>query len=65
MKIGYLAAILKRYNIITIFFFSELWFFITSSYMVQISVQNSGGKMVFSGMEPPLGTNGSNSTLVI
>ena len=34
--------------------------------MVQIPVQNSGGKMVFSGgsMEPPLGTNGSKSTLV-
>ena len=36
--------------------------------MVQISLQNSGGKVVFSGgsMEPPrpLGTNGSKSTLV-
>ena len=35
--------------------------------MVQISLQNSGGKVVFSGgsMEPPLGTHGSKSTLVI
>ena len=34
--------------------------------MVQISLQNSGGKVVFSGgsMETPLGTNGSKSTLV-
>ena len=35
--------------------------------MVQISSQNSGGKMVFLGgsREPPsLGTNGSESTLV-
>ena len=34
--------------------------------MVQISLQNSGGKVVFLGgsMEPPLGTNGSKSTLV-
>ena len=34
--------------------------------MVQISLQNSGGKVVFSGgsMEPPLGTNGRGSTLV-
>ena len=35
--------------------------------MVQISLQNSGGKVVFSGGfhgTPPLGTNGSKSTLV-
>ena len=34
--------------------------------MVQISLQNSGGKVVFLGgsMEPPLDTNGSNGTLV-
>ena len=35
--------------------------------MVQISLQNSGGKVVFLGgsMEPPhLGTNGSKSALV-
>ena len=40
----------------------------TRTYMLQISLQNSGGKVVFSGgggsMEPPLGTNGSKSTLV-
>ena len=49
-----------------IVFFAELRFFIARSYMVQISLQNSGGKVVFSGgsMEPPLGTNGSKSTLV-
>ena len=49
-------------------FFSELWFFIVHTYMVQISLQNSGGKVIFLGgsMEPPppLGTNGSESTLV-
>ena len=49
-------------------FFAELWFFMTRTYMVQISLQNSGGKVVFSrggSMEPPpLGTNGSKSTLV-
>ena len=34
--------------------------------MVQISLQNSGGKVVFLGgsMEPPLGTNENGSTLV-
>ena len=34
--------------------------------MVQISLQNSGGKMFFLGgsMEPPLDTNGSESTIV-
>ena len=36
-KIGYLAAILKRYNIF-IFFFAELWFFIVHTYIVQISL---------------------------
>ena len=37
-------------------FFAELWFFMTRTYMVQISLQNSGGKVVFSGggsMKPP------------
>ena len=28
-------------------FFSELWFLIVHTYMVQISLQNSGGKVVF------------------
>ena len=53
-------------HFIYFFFFAELWFFIARTYMVQISLQNSGGKMVFSGgfHEPPLGTNGSKSTLV-
>ena len=41
-------------------FFFELWFFIAGTYMVQISLQNSGGKVVFSGgFHAPLGTNGS------
>ena len=48
---GYLAAILKRYNIL-VFLFAELWFFIARTYMVQISLQNSGGKVVFSGGIP-------------
>ena len=30
-------------------FFAKLWFFIARTYMVQISLQNSGGKVVFSG----------------
>ena len=37
------------------------------TYMVQISLQNSGGKVVFSEgvpWKPPLGTNGSKNTLV-
>ena len=29
------------------FFFAELWFFVVHTYMVQISLQNSGGKVVF------------------
>ena len=40
------------------FFFPELcFFFIVHTYMVQSSLQNSGGKVVFLGgsMEPPLG----------
>ena len=50
-------------------FFSELLTFIVHTYMVQISLQNSGGKVVFYGWvprnpPPPLGTNGSKSTLV-
>ena len=48
-------------------FFAELGFFMTRTYMVEISLQNSGGKVVFSGgfpWNPPLGTNGSKSTLV-
>ena len=39
-------------------FFAELSFFIARTYMVQISLQNSGGKVVFlrgGSMEPPLG----------
>ena len=48
-------------------FFPELWFQTVHTYMVQISLQNSGGKMVFlRGVpwKPPFGTNGSKSTLV-
>ena len=40
-------------------FFAELCFFMTRTYMVEISLQNSGGKVVFSGGgfhgTPPLG----------
>ena len=49
------------------FFCAELWFFIVHTYMVQISLQNSAGKVVFYAWvprNPPLGTNGSKSTLV-
>ena len=46
-KIGYLAAILKRYNILN--FFCRIVILMTRTYMVQISLQNSGGKVVFSG----------------
>ena len=65
IKIGYLAAILKRYNIFNFFFFCRIVIFIV--HMVQISLQNSAGKVVFYGWvprNPPLGTNGSKSTLV-
>ena len=34
------------------FFFAELWIFIAHTYMVQISLQNSGGKVV---LGTPLG----------
>ena len=34
------------------FFFSELWIFIAHTYMVQISLQNFGGKVVFYGWVP-------------
>ena len=46
--------------------FAELSFFYGRTYMVQISMQNYGGKVVFSGgfHGTPLGTNGSKSTLV-
>ena len=36
----------------TIFSFSELCFFIVNTYMFQISLQNSGGKVVFLGGAP-------------
>ena len=41
-------------------FFAELRFFIARTYMVQISLQNSGGKVVFSGgsMVPPWAPTG-------
>ena len=45
-------------------FFAELWIFIVHTCMVQILLQNSVGKVVFYGSgTPPLGTNGSKSTL--
>ena len=47
------------------FLFAELWFFIVHTYIVQISLQNSGGKVVFlRGPWNPLGNNESKSTLV-
>ena len=44
----------------------ELWSLIVHTFMVQISLQNAGGKVVFLGgfHGTPLGTNGSKSTLV-
>ena len=46
-------------------FFAELWFFMTRTYMVQISLQKwESGFLGGGSMEPPLGTNGSKSTLV-
>ena len=49
------AAIFKRYNI----FFCRIMIFIMHTYMVQISLLNSSGKVVFRGWlnETPLGTN--------
>ena len=46
--------------------FSRIVIFIVHTYKVQISLQNSGGKVVFlrrGSMEPPLGTNGSKKYL--
>ena len=46
-------------------FFSELWFLIVHTYMVQFLLQNSVRKAVFlGGSWTPFGTNGSKSTLV-
>ena len=43
-------------------FFPELWFFIVHTYIVQISLQNSDGKVVFlrggGSMEPPWALTG-------
>ena len=43
---GYLAAILKWY---ILKFFSRIMNFTVRTYMVPISLQNSGGKVVFLG----------------
>ena len=43
IEIGYLGAILKRYKILK----WELRFLMVHTYMVQISLQNSNGKVVF------------------
>ena len=40
------------------FFFSELCFFIAHTYMVKISLLNSGGKVVFLGGVPPWAPTG-------
>ena len=51
IKIGYLVAILKWYNTSI---FSRIMVFDSAYIMVQISLQNSGGKVVFLGgsMDP-------------
>ena len=51
-----------RHLFIYFFFFAELWFFMSRTYMVQISLQNSSGKVVFSGGGG--GGDGSKSTLI-
>ena len=51
---GHFGAILKRYNIFN-FFLQNCDFFIVHAYMVQISLQNSAGK-VPRNPPPPLGT---------
>ena len=45
-------------------FFSELWFLIVHTYMVQISLQISVGKWFSWGNPSPSGTNGSEGTLI-
>ena len=45
IKIGYLAAILKRYNIFIFFF--RIVIFYSPYIMVQISLRNSSGNIVF------------------
>ena len=37
----------RHFEMVQLFFFAELWFFIVHTYMVQISLQNSAGKVVF------------------
>ena len=56
----------ERYNILTVFFAEQWSFIVQLLYVVQISLQNSGGKAVFGGGggSIPLGTNGSENTLV-
>ena len=63
MKIGNLVAILKRFNILKLFL-QNYDFFIVRTCILQISSQNSGGKVGFLEGFHPLGTNGSKSTLV-
>ena len=59
----YLFIYLSIYVCIYLFCFLQNCDFLYRTYMVQISLQNSGGKVEgFHGI--PLGTNGSKSTLV-
>ena len=63
IKISYLAAIFKRYNI---YFFSELWFVMIHIYGENFIAKFRWQKRFSKGgsMDPPLGINGSKSTLV-
>ena len=56
----------RHFEMVQHFFPPELWFLTVHTYMVQISLQNSSGKVVFLGgsMESTLGTNWSKSNLV-
>ena len=52
IRISYLAAILKWCNFYFFFLFFGIMIFIVYTYMVQISSQNSAGKVVFYGWVP-------------
>ena len=70
LKIGYLAAILKRYILfIYLFFFFKIMIFYSAYIHGANFIAKFCGKVVFLGgvpwnPPPPLGTNGSKSTLV-
>ena len=59
-KIRFLAAILKRKHVLIVLF-ADIWLFRVYTHMVQVSYQNSYGKVLKNGwvqVDPSLYTNG-------